>query len=124
MSSVRKASQKVKGRYYRKMRVRDKINGTPARPRLSIFRSAKHIYAQLIDDVNRITLAAASTRDKDLATKNINANLAGAKEVGSLVATRAKQKGIESVVFDRNGYRYHGKLKALAEAAREGGLKF
>ncbi len=106
----------------RHMRVRNKISGTPERPRLSVFKSLKGIYVQLIDDVNGKTLAAASTLDKEVKTKA--SNIEAAKEVGTLVAKRATKAGIKNVVFDRGGYTYHGKVKALAEAAREGGLEF
>jgi large subunit ribosomal protein L18 len=106
-------------------RIRKKISGTPARPRLAVFRSQSHIYVQVIDDEEGKTLCAASTLDKDLRTKaKRGANVASAKAVGSLIATRAKEKGIEAVVFDRGGFQYHGRIKALADAAREGGLKF
>ena len=96
-----------------------------SRPRLSVFRSGKHIYAQIIDDVKGVTVAAASTVDKDIrssATKCATVDAAG--EVGKLIAERAKKAGVELVIFDRGGYRYHGRVKALAEAARETGLKF
>ena len=95
------------------------------RPRLSVFRSSLHIYAQIIDDVNGATVAAASTLDKELKGKlKTGANLDAAKEVGKLIASRATAKGIKAVVFDRGGYKYHGRIKALADAAREGGLAF
>jgi large subunit ribosomal protein L18 len=106
-------------------RIRKKISGTPARPRLAVFRSQSHIYAQLIDDDAGRTLCAASSLDKDLkATSKRGANVASAKAVGQLIATRAKEKGVEAVVFDRGGFQYHGRIKALADAAREAGLKF
>src|ERR671923_2919666 len=93
------------------------------RPRLSVFRSSMHIYAQVIDDANGTTVAAASTLDKELKSKlKTGANLDAAKEVGKLIASRATAKGIKDVVFDRGGYIYHGRIKALADAAREGGL--
>jgi len=102
-------------------RSRRRLSGTEQRPRLAVFRSLKHIYAQVIDDSKGITLAAASSGEKN----GVNGgNLAGAKSVGQLVAERAKEKGIELVVFDRGGYLYHGRVKALADAAREAGLKF
>ncbi len=106
----------------RHKRVRNKISGTPERPRLSVYKSLTGIYAQLIDDVNGKTLAAASTLDKEVKTKA--SNIAAATEVGALLAKRAEKAGIKAVVFDRGGYQYHGKVKALAEAAREGGLEF
>jgi large subunit ribosomal protein L18 len=103
-------------------RIRKKISGTPERPRLAVFRSLKHIYVQVIDDAAGRTLAAASSGEKGAAFNG--GNIAGAKEVGRLVAERAKEKGIRSVVFDRGGYQYHGRVKALADAAREAGLEF
>ena len=103
-------------------RIRKKIDGTPERPRLAVFRSVKHIYAQVIDDRAGRTLAAASSTEKGAGFNG--GNVAGAKEVGRLVAERAKAAGISSVVFDRGGYLYHGRVKALADAAREGGLEF
>jgi len=106
-------------------RIRKKLAGTPARPRLAVFRSQSHIYAQIIDDDGGRTLAAASSLDKDLKSQHKRgANMAAAKAVGNLIASRAKEKGIEAVVFDRGGFQYHGRIKALADAAREGGLKF
>jgi large subunit ribosomal protein L18 len=107
----------------RHARVRAKLSGTAARPRLNVFRSNKHIYAQLIDDVNGVTLASASTQDKELNLESTG-NVEAAQKVGELVAKRAIEKGIKSVVFDRGGYLYHGRVKALAEAARENGLEF
>jgi large subunit ribosomal protein L18 len=106
-------------------RIRKRLSGAPERPRLAIFRSNKHIYAQIIDDSKGATLTAASTLDVDT-KKDVKqgGNIAAAKAVGKLVAQRAKAKGIESVLFDRGGYLYHGRVKALAEAAREAGLKF
>jgi len=106
-------------------RIRKKISGSPQRPRLAVFRSQAHIYAQVIDDDAGQTLCAASSLDGDFKKKSARgASVASAKAVGSLVAQRAKDKGIEAVVFDRGGFRYHGRVKALAEAAREAGLKF
>lgn len=105
----------------RKQHVRKKVQGTPERPRLSVFRSSKHIYAQLIDDLNGLTLASASTAGKEAA---YGGNIQAATAVGKKLAEAAKSKGIEVVAFDRGPFRYHGRLKALAEAAREGGLKF
>jgi len=109
-------------RLKRHKRVRAKISGTPEMPRLNVFRSEANIYAQVIDDVNGVTLASASSLDK--AIEGYGGNIAVATAVGKLVAERAKAKGIETVVFDRGGYLYHGRVKALAEGAREGGLKF
>ena len=103
-------------------RIRRKLAGTSARPRLAIFRSVAHIYAQVIDDAQGQTLVSASTVDKG--GKTNGGNVAAAKAIGKLVAERAKEKGIKSVVFDRGGYQYHGRVKALADAAREAGLEF
>ncbi len=106
-------------------RIRKKIQGTSDRPRLNVFRSLQHIYAQVIDDGKGLTVVAASSLDKELREKSPNGgNLAGAKSVGAEVARRALAAGIQQVVFDRGGYNYHGRVKALAEAAREAGLKF
>lgn len=105
-----------------KYSIRKKIRGTAERPRLSVFRSNKEIYAQLIDDNSGVTLAAASSRDAGADTKG--PKIEQSKQVGTLLAQRAKDAGIETVVFDRGGYLYHGRVKALAEGAREGGLKF
>ena len=104
-------------------RIRRKVAGTPERPRLAVFRSVKHIYAQVIDDSKGHTVAAAASTEK-AASVSVGGNLAGAKAIGKLVAERAKDKGIKAVVFDRGGYHYHGRVKALAEAAREAGLEF
>jgi large subunit ribosomal protein L18 len=116
---------KNKARLKRHLRVRKKITGTAQRPRLSVFRSSKHIYAQLIDDVQGVTLAAASTLDKELADQIGNGgNVEAARKIGELIANRAKAKGVTQVVFDRGGYLYHGRIQALADAAREAGLEF
>jgi len=116
---------KNKARLKRHLRVRKKISGTAERPRLSVFRSSKHIYAQLIDDEKGITLASASTLDKELRGKIANGgSVEAARQVGELIAKRAKEKGVAKVVFDRGGYLYHGRIQALADAAREGGLEF
>jgi large subunit ribosomal protein L18 len=106
-------------------RIRKRLSGTDARPRLCVFRSNKHIYAQVVDDSKGSTIAAASTLDEEAkgAVKN-GGNIAAAKAVGKIVAKRAIDKGIQAVLFDRGGYIYHGRVKALAEAAREAGLKF
>jgi large subunit ribosomal protein L18 len=104
-------------------RIRQRLEGTPERPRLAVFRSLKHIYAQVIDDRSGHTVVAASSNEKNSPTKS-GGNVAGAKEVGRVVAERAKEKGITKVVFDRGGYLYHGRVKALADAAREAGLEF
>lgn len=111
-----------KARLRRHARVRAKISGTAERPRLNVFRSAKHIYAQLIDDVNGVTLVSASTMDKGF--EGFGGNCDAAKTVGEALAKKAVEKGISEAVFDRGGYVYHGRVKALAEGARENGLKF
>ncbi len=111
-----------KARIKRHLRVRNKISGTPERPRLNVFRSAKHIYAQLIDDVNGVTLVSASSLEKDF--EGNGGNKEAAKKVGELIAKKAVEKGIENVVFDRSGYLYHGRVLELAEGARACGLKF
>ena len=105
-------------------RIRKKVNGTAARPRLCVKFSAKHIYAQAIDDDSGATLAFLSSLDADLRKKKLAANVAGAKELGTAFAVKAVAAGISSVVFDRSGARYHGKVKQFADAAREGGLQF
>jgi large subunit ribosomal protein L18 len=107
----------------RHARVRAKLSGTAARPRLNVFRSNKHVYAQIIDDMSGVTLASASTIEKDLNLESTS-NVEAAKLVGELVAKRAVEKGITAVVFDRGGYLYHGRIQALADAARENGLQF
>jgi len=109
----------------RHLRVRKKISGTPERPRLSVFRSLKHIYAQLIDDTRGVPLVSASTLDKELAGQiKSGGNVEAARKVGELIAKRALEKGYTKVVFDRGGYLYHGRVQALADAAREAGLEF
>ena len=118
-----KTKEDVRNRIHR--RIRKKLAGSPARPRLVVFRSQAHIYAQVIDDEAGQTLCAASSLDGALKAKmKRGANVAAAKEVGTLIAQRAKDKGVEQVVFDRGGFLYHGRIKALADAAREAGLKF
>ena len=111
-----------KQRLRRHKRVRGKISGTAARPRLNVFRSNTNIYAQIIDDENGVTLLSASTLDKEF--NGYGGNCEAAKAVGAMIAKKAAEKGITEVVFDRGGYVYHGRVMALAEAAREGGLKF
>lgn len=108
----------------RHRRIRKKISGTPERPRLCVYKSLRHIYAQLIDDTTGRTLVAASTLDPQFNSSGSRCNIASAREVGKLLAARARERGITKVVFDRSGYPYHGRVKALAEAAREGGLQF
>jgi len=104
-------------------RIRGKISGTAARPRLSVFRSNKQIYAQIIDDVAGKTLAAATSSDESIASKTVT-KIEQAKLVGMLLAEKAKEANVENVIFDRSGYVYHGRIKSLADGAREGGLKF
>jgi len=115
---------KNKARLKRHYRIRKVVKGTPERPRLSVFRSSKHMYAQIIDDTQAVTIIAASTKDKVLSTLKNGGNVEAAKEVGKLVAQKAKEQGITKVVFDRGGYLYHGRIQALADAAREAGLEF
>lgn len=114
--------KKILARKRRHRRVRKKIFGTAERPRLSVFRSNSHLYAQVINDLSGKTIASASTLDKELKKKNKFTTIEAAKEVGELVAKRTLACGIKTVVFDRGGYLYHGKIKSLAEAAREAGL--
>jgi large subunit ribosomal protein L18 len=116
---------KVLGRLRRRRRIRKKIRGTEERPRLSVFRSARHIYAQIILDISGTTLTSASTLCREIRQEQKSTgNIEAAKRVGMLLAKRAMERGIKSVAFDRGGYRYHGRVKALAEAARENGLTF
>ncbi|KRN31492.1 50S ribosomal protein L18 [Lactobacillus selangorensis] len=122
MNIVISKPDKNKTRQKRHARVRGKISGTAERPRLNVFRSNKNIYAQLIDDVAGVTLASASSIDKDLNASGTKTEEAA--EVGKLLAQRATEKGYKDVVFDRGGYLYHGRVQALAEAARENGLEF
>ena len=118
---VKTVNKKAK-RLHRHVRVRGKISGTPECPRLNVFRSNANIYAQIIDDVNGVTLVSANTLEKEF--EGATGSAEAAKKVGMVIAERAKAKGIEEVVFDRGGYVYHGRVAALAEGAREGGLKF
>jgi len=118
-------AQKQVARLKRQTRVRKKITGSPARPRLNVFKSARHIYAQLIDDTTGVTLAAASTLTDDVSEGlAYTGNADAAAKVGAAIAKKALEKEITAVVFDRNGFLYHGRIKALAEAARENGLSF
>ncbi len=120
-----KAKSRLISRKRRHRRVRVKVSGTPERPRLNVFRSSKHIYAQVIDDFNGVTLAAASSLDPELRSElPYGGNKNAARKVGELIARKAVDKGIKDVVFDRGGYLYHGRVKELAEGAREGGLNF
>lgn len=105
-------------------RIREKMSGTAERPRLNVYRSLNHIYTQVIDDANGTTIASASTISKKGEGKKAGGNVAAAKEVGKLIAERAQAAGVKKVVFDRGGYLYHGRIKALADAAREAGLEF
>ena len=118
VSNVNKKAMRLK----RHVRVRGKVTGTPERPRLNVFRSNANIYAQIIDDVNGVTLVSANTLEKEF--EGATGNCEAAKKVGTVLAERAKAKGIDLVVFDRGGYLYHGRVAALAEGAREGGLNF
>ena len=120
-----KKADKIAKRLQRHKRVRRKVFGTPQRPRLCVFRSSNNIYAQIIDDTNRVTLVAASSLDEAVkGAVNHTGNKEAAKMVGEMVAKKAVEKGITEVVFDRGGYIYHGRIKELAEGAREAGLKF
>jgi len=117
--------KRLSGRLRRKLRVRKKVRGTEERPRLNVYRSLKHMYAQIIVDTRGETLVSASTLSKELRGKlKSTGNVEAAKEVGRLIAKKALEKGIKKVVFDRNGFLYHGRVKAVAEGAREGGLEF
>jgi len=118
------AKSKTIGRKRRHERIRKKVTGTADRPRLSVYRSLNNIYVQIIDDTKGVTLVSASSLDESLKGIKSKGNAAAAKEVGSLIAKKAVDKGIKQIVFDRSGYLYHGRIKALAEAARENGLSF
>jgi large subunit ribosomal protein L18 len=117
------ALTKLERRTRIKMRIRKKINGTAETPRLAVYRSNKQIYVQVVDDLNGMTILSASSREKAIVQTGVK-KIEQAKLVGKLLATKCKEKGIEKVVFDRSGYKYHGRVKSLADAAREGGLKF
>jgi len=122
---VLKKVDQNKNRLKRHYRMRNKIEGTPDRPRLNVYRSSKHIYAQVIDDATGVTLASASTQDKEIRDQLAELTKSdAAKLVGQLVGKRAKENGINTVVFDRGGYLYHGRVKLLADGARESGLEF
>jgi len=108
----------------RRIGIRKRVSGTPARPRLAVYRSLNHMYAQIIDDMAGKTLVSASSRDNGVKIEGTTGNSAAAGSVGSLLAERAKEAGITEVVFDRGGFQYHGRVKAFADAARDGGLKF
>ncbi|MFI5106568.1 MAG: 50S ribosomal protein L18 [Terriglobales bacterium] len=116
------SKNKVRRRIHQ--RLRNRLSGSPERPRLNVYRSLNHIYAQVIDDTSGTTLASASTAKGKNGGKTTGGNVASAKEIGKAIAQRAQEKGIKTVVFDRGGYLYHGRIKALADAAREAGLEF
>ncbi len=119
-------NKKVRARLRRKMRIRKRLLGTPERPRLAVFRSARHIYAQVIDDTKGVTISAASSLSPEIKDRlaECKGKVEVAKIVGELVAKRAMEKGVKKVAFDRGGYKYHGRVKALADGARESGLEF
>ncbi|MCG6919189.1 MAG: 50S ribosomal protein L18 [Deltaproteobacteria bacterium] len=120
-----KLNPRQEARLKRRKRIRKKISGSPERPRLSVFRSSKHIYAQVIDDLNGVTLVAASTLNPEIrGQEKVKGKMEDAKRVGKMLADKAKLQNITRVVFDRNGFLYHGRVRALATAAREAGLKF
>jgi large subunit ribosomal protein L18 len=123
MRSIHKIKTRAHQRYRRHLRVRKKVNGTPERPRLVVFRSSKHIYAQLVDDTKGVTLFGGSDRSKGIAVEG-KGKTAKSFALGGLIAAQAKTQGITAVVFDRGGYRYHGRVKAVADGARKGGLEF
>ncbi|OFY73596.1 MAG: 50S ribosomal protein L18 [Bacteroidetes bacterium RBG_19FT_COMBO_42_7] len=118
------ALSKLEKRSRIRLRIRKKINGTAEKPRLAVFRSNKQIYVQLVDDLKGVTLLSVSSKEKEIAGNTGIKKTEQAKLVGKSLANRCKEKGIENIVFDRSGYKYHGRVKSLAEAAREGGLKF
>ncbi len=121
---MNKNKAKVVRRQRRRIGIRKRIVGTPERPRLAVYRSLNHMYAQVIDDMAGVTLASASTRDKGVKVESSAGNIASAKAVGAVLAERAKKAGVEAVVLDRGGFKFHGRVKAFADAARESGLKF
>ncbi|MFN2571368.1 MAG: 50S ribosomal protein L18 [Gemmatimonadales bacterium] len=123
MRSVRKIKTSEHGRYRRHLRVRKKVEGTPERPRLVVFRSSKHIYAQLVDDQKGVTLAGAADSSEGVQVDG-KGKVARSFALGRFIAAKAKEKGIAKVVFDRGGYQYHGRVKAVADGARKGGLEF
>jgi len=120
---MKRNEQRIERRTRRKKGIRSRIFGKPDRPRLTVFRSAKHMYAQVVDDLSGKTVASASTMEKD-ARGSSGGNIAAASEVGKRIAERAAAAGVTRVVFDRNGFKFHGRVKGLADGAREGGLKF
>lgn len=120
-----KSKEKIYSRQKRKLRIRKKVSGSPQRPRLSVFRSSRNMYAQIIDDLNGVTLASASTKTKELTEQvSYGGNKAAAEKVGEAITKKALSLGIRQVRFDRGGYQYHGRIKALADAARKAGLVF
>ena len=119
----KKTSRKQVVRFKHKKRIRGKVEGSEERPRLAVFRSNTHLYVQLIDDLKKVTIASASTLEEELKAK-VGNTIAGAKAVGQLIAKRAMSKNVSKIVFDRSGYLYHGRIQAIADAAREAGLKF
>jgi large subunit ribosomal protein L18 len=120
-----KLNPRQEARLKRRKRIRKKISGSPERPRLSVFRSSKHIYAQVVDDLNGVTLVAASTLNPEIREQEkVKGKMEDAKRVGKMIAGKAKAQGITRVIFDRNGFLYHGRVRALATAAREAGLEF
>ncbi|HEY6853051.1 MAG TPA: 50S ribosomal protein L18 [Gemmatimonadales bacterium] len=123
MRSIHKIKTQTHRRYRRHLRVRKKVTGTPERPRLVVFRSSKHIYAQLVDDTKGLTLFGASDRSEGIAIEG-KGKTAKSFALGKLIAAKAKTQGINTVVFDRGGYQYHGRVKAVADGARKGGLEF
>lgn len=124
MTALIKKPSRNELRRGKQQRIRRKVSGTGETPRLCVYKSLNHIYAQIIDDQKGITLVAASTLDKELSDLPSKTNIEAAKEVGSRIAAKAQEKGITTVVFDRSGYKYHGRIAALADAAREKGLQF
>jgi len=123
MRSIHKIKTSAHNRYRRHLRVRKKVAGTPERPRLVVFRSSKHIYAQLVDDQRGVTLAGAADTSEGMEVEG-KGKVARSFALGRLIAAKAKEKGIAKVVFDRGGYQYHGRVKAVADGARKGGLEF
>jgi large subunit ribosomal protein L18 len=121
---MNKNKQKDVRRQRRRIGIRKSVSGTPARPRLAVYRSLNHMYAQVIDDMAGTTLVSASSRDKDAKIDGASGNSKAAVSVGTLLAERAKAAGVTDVVFDRGGFKFHGRIKAFADAARDGGLKF
>ena len=120
-----RVNPRQEARLKRRKRIRKKVSGSPERPRLSVFRSSKHIYAQVIDDLNGVTLVTASTLSPEIRQQEkVKGKIEDAKRVGKLIAQMTKAQGVTSVVFDRNGFMYHGRVRALAAAAREAGLEF